>query len=356
MDNIQSNSSYEGVEVNVGELRKDSPMVCEETYFSTESNRMRNKKKKTDESTKKRHLVFDETLQENIDIFGDEDEDYIQRKSSEKERYNLFVFIYDPKWPHWEKDKENLMKALSGVTHSWIEYSKQDFFVEYFINYLRDLRKDDDLEEHEIFKIIIYYSGHGGLFVKDGPYDEYASFLNGKKHIINTKHLFDEVADLRYGKKKKSPKMYDLVVLIADMCSTIATMSKNEEDLEFLSERRCQTSYFDFQGRFYIRTSQRGTPTRGNIKAGSYFLYCFTTMWNGSYPKLITDANDVLRKYQVASKEGSLVDDFFITEDEVSDSLIFSKVKPKRVPKRKREDTSIQEDDGENPAKRNKVE
>lgn len=307
------------------------------------------KKKKAEKKFEKR-VFYDQTLQENVPIFEDEDEEYVDKVESEKKSFNIFYYIYDPLWKYAKTDEKNILESLKGIDHLFIKKEKGKFLSGSFLKMMYNMRNDKTLKKkHDIFKIIVYYSGHGGLLTKEGYYKNFPAFKNAKGHRINTKELFDKLVDLKLPKRKK--EAFNLVVFVADMCSTMPSIPKEEKEVEFQIPKKCETNYFEFQGSYYIRTSQRGTPSRGNEIIGSYFLFAFTKMWTGDYADLIDDANNVLGKYQVASRIGSIVGDYDYDEDEMDVEFDYKTILNER--KRKRdEDEEEDDDDEEQPSKK----
>jgi hypothetical protein len=222
-----------------------------------------------------RYSVDDKTI-----IYHEETDDKIKVVEADSSK-NLFVCIYDEGWKHYKKDVEGIKKKVQSSGEFW-PVKKENFQIDEFIKRLEDWKREK--VDVDVQKVIVYYVGHG----KCVNNEIYPSFKNGIGEHVNTKEVHERI---------RKTKSFQLVVFIADCCSSIASKS-SEEDVELHKKKEFKVNYFDFQGHYYIRSCQYGTKAFGNDKFGSFFCFCFLNRWDGNWIELIKDSNQVLSKFQ----------------------------------------------------------
>jgi len=208
----------------------------------------------------------------------------------------VVIVIYDKSFVYYQKALKNIYEKTKSMNCTFKPIEKEKVTVFNFQKKVKEIFQKFEIEEarderKNVLKLIVFYVGHGATDYRD----DHPSFYT-RNIPQNTYDIFESIKELDL----------DLLIFVADCCSALNTMVV-EHEVKFPPRDETQISFFDFQGFFYIRSSQKGRYSYGDEEYGSQFLRCLNDYWKVDWFKFIEDTNDVLRKLQVATGNGVLV-------------------------------------------------
>lgn len=235
------------------------------------------------------------------------DEEITIRKVSSGQCYSAMIVIFDEEFQktvepsqepnsiiYVKKTVELLEKRAKDEGVEFFKAEKKDVTEKNFTGMVKSIFSEKGLKEpfrKNALKLIVFYVGHGGT----NFYEEYPHYSN-EWGTHNTHEMFLNLKEIKL----------DLLIFVADCCSSKNDMLIHEE-VKYPEKDESKISMFDFQGYYYIRSSQKGCYSYATANKGALFSYFLINCWKINWYKVIEKINSYLKQLQIATGEGKLI-------------------------------------------------